>query len=111
MRARTANEMLRAFAHVREYGHLLWLPIYCHHGTKDKLASISVSPILVIDVATRMSLICLSKIQVDYHYERYVEIHAIAIWLLSAIDKTNLQFLECPKAPVSKWQLLSLGAL
>lgn len=42
VRARTANEMLRAFAHVREYGHLLWLPIYCHHGTSDKLASISV---------------------------------------------------------------------
>lgn len=45
VRARTANEMLRAFAHVRDYGHLLWLPIYCHHGTADKLASIAVSPL------------------------------------------------------------------
>ena len=42
MRARTANEMLRAFAHVRRFGHLVWLPIYAHHGTNDHLASIQV---------------------------------------------------------------------
>lgn len=47
VRARTANELLRAFAHVQQFGHLLWLPIYCHHGTADKLANIKVclSPI------------------------------------------------------------------
>ena len=42
VRARTANEMLRAFAHVRRFGHLVWLPIYAHHGTNDHLASIQV---------------------------------------------------------------------
>ena len=40
MRCRTANELLKAFNHVQLYGHQLWLPIYCHHGTADKLASI-----------------------------------------------------------------------
>ena len=34
--------MLRAFAHVRRFGHLVWLPIYAHHGTNDHLASIQV---------------------------------------------------------------------
>lgn len=42
VRARTANEILRAFAHVQRDGHLLWLPLYAHHGTADHLANIQV---------------------------------------------------------------------
>lgn len=52
VRARTANELLRAFAHVKQCGHLLWLPIYCHHGTSDQLASINAVKELLDRVAS-----------------------------------------------------------
>lgn len=47
VRARTANEILRAFAHVQRDGHLLWLPIYAHHGTADHLANIQVGSLFM----------------------------------------------------------------
>jgi hypothetical protein len=42
MRARTAAETLKGFAHVRREGFRLHLPIYAHHGTADILADIKV---------------------------------------------------------------------
>ena len=43
VRARTANEMLHAFSHVARHERELELPIYAHHGTKDRLANLGVS--------------------------------------------------------------------
>lgn len=42
LRARTANEILKAFKHVKRRETALALPIYAHHGTKDNLADIKV---------------------------------------------------------------------
>ena len=42
LRARTANEILKAFSHVKRHEAALALPIYAHHGTNDKLADIKV---------------------------------------------------------------------
>ena len=42
VRARTANEMLHAFSHVAAHERELELPIYAHHGTKDRLANLGV---------------------------------------------------------------------
>lgn len=44
VRARTANEFLKAFRHVFEREHELQLPIYAHHGGSDRLANLSVCP-------------------------------------------------------------------
>ncbi|KAK9805999.1 hypothetical protein WJX73_002649 [Symbiochloris irregularis] len=41
VRARTANEFLKAFRVVFEREHELRLPIYAHHGSCDRLANIS----------------------------------------------------------------------
>lgn len=42
LRARTANEILKAFSHVSRNESALHLPIYAHHGTRDRLADIEV---------------------------------------------------------------------
>ncbi len=42
LRARTANEILKAFGHVARHESSLHLPIYAHHGTHDKLADLQV---------------------------------------------------------------------
>ena len=42
-RARTANELLHAFGHIARHESELELPIYAHHGTKDRLANLGVS--------------------------------------------------------------------
>ncbi len=42
LRARTANEILKAFSHVKRHETALSLPIYAHHGTEDRLADIKV---------------------------------------------------------------------
>lgn len=42
VRARTANEFLKAFRWVFEHEHKLCLPIYAHHGTHDRLANMTV---------------------------------------------------------------------
>lgn len=65
VRARTANEMLRAFAHVKQFGHMLWLPIYCHHGTADRLASLNAVKLLLGRVAS--SDITMHEIQGGAH--------------------------------------------
>ena len=46
VRARTANEMLHAFGHIARHESELELPIYAHHGTKDRLANLGVGNIL-----------------------------------------------------------------
>ena len=43
MRARTANELLRAFRQIARHEHELSLPLYAHHGKEDRLASLPVS--------------------------------------------------------------------
>ena len=43
VRARTANELLHAFGHIARHEAELELPIYAHHGTKDRLANLGVS--------------------------------------------------------------------
>ena len=43
VRARTANELLHAFGHIAQHEAELELPIYAHHGTKDRLANLGVS--------------------------------------------------------------------
>lgn len=45
MRARTANEVLNGFAHVRAEGYRMHLPIYSHHGQRDSLAEVKVGPL------------------------------------------------------------------
>lgn len=42
VRARTANELLHAFGHIAHHEAELELPIYAHHGTKDRLANLGV---------------------------------------------------------------------
>ena len=42
VRARTANELLKAFYVVSQREKELWLPIYAHHGSKDRLANLQV---------------------------------------------------------------------
>lgn len=42
LRARTANEILKAFRHVASHEASLHLPIYAHHGTHDRLANLEV---------------------------------------------------------------------
>lgn len=42
LRARTANEILKAFGHVARLESSLQLPIYAHHGTHDRLADLQV---------------------------------------------------------------------
>ena len=42
VRARTANEMLKAFGHVAQQEKQLVLPIYAHHGEEDRLANLAV---------------------------------------------------------------------
>ncbi len=44
LRARTANEILKAFGHVARLESSLHLPIYAHHGTQDRLADLQVGP-------------------------------------------------------------------
>ena len=44
LRARTANEILKAFGHVQRNEAALILPIYAHHGTNDRLADVKVKP-------------------------------------------------------------------
>ena len=46
VRARTANELLKAFGHVAEQESQLELPIYAHHGGEDRLANLGVSCLL-----------------------------------------------------------------
>ncbi len=43
VRARTANELLHAFGYIASHESELELPIYAHHGTKDRLANLGVS--------------------------------------------------------------------
>ena len=55
VRARTANEFLKAFRRVFEHEHELHLPIYAHHGSMDRLANLTVSKVpLAIRVACVM---------------------------------------------------------
>ena len=44
VRARTANELLKAFHVVSQREGELWLPIYAHHGSSDRLANLKVLP-------------------------------------------------------------------
>ena len=48
VRARTANEMLKAFGHVAQQEKQLVLPIYAHHGEEDRLANLAVGSLLSI---------------------------------------------------------------
>lgn len=48
VRARTANEMLKAFGHVAQQEGQLVLPIYAHHGGEDRLANLRVCPLSAV---------------------------------------------------------------
>ena len=50
IRARTANELLKAFRHVSKEGHRLALPIYAHHG-KHQLCSNSICKLGLVMMA------------------------------------------------------------
>lgn len=52
VRARTANEMLHAFKYVACHESELELPIYAHHGTKDRLANLGVSHTVILSMQT-----------------------------------------------------------
>jgi hypothetical protein len=47
LRARTAHQILRAFAHMQARERELRLPIYAHHGTRDRLADVQVGRCLL----------------------------------------------------------------
>jgi hypothetical protein len=46
VRARTANEILKAFGHLARHERELCLPIYAHHGTNDRLANLQARQLL-----------------------------------------------------------------
>ncbi|CAL5222462.1 g4830 [Coccomyxa viridis] len=53
VRARTANELLHAFGHIAQHEGELELPIYAHHGTKDRLANLGAVKRLLRNAASR----------------------------------------------------------
>lgn len=57
LRARTAHQILRAFAHVQQRERELALPIYAHHGTRDRLADVQVGR-AVLSHTTSPALSC-----------------------------------------------------
>ena len=44
IRVRTAIEIVRAFTGARAQSNTLHLPVYAHHGTRDKATNLAVRP-------------------------------------------------------------------
>ncbi|CAL8467496.1 g7034 [Coccomyxa elongata] len=65
LRARTANEILKAFGHVARHESSLHLPIYAHHGTHDKLADLQAVKRLLRNCRSRD--VTLFEVEGGYH--------------------------------------------
>ena len=62
VRARTANELLHAFGHIAQHEAELELPIYAHHGTKDRLANLGVRPLSYASIIDSLAAVGSQKV-------------------------------------------------